>query len=171
MLNTRTLTFKKQVSLTSRCHNHRPYTKPLHHEEETQDTNSDRAARTQCRSRTAVIFCVFFQGAIVAIKKINKPSITIHKPLLLEIKRVGHLTHLCWIYYPILINWTSPFPILGLLGRIFHFYSNFKRNFCKQTVENLIRRPFVFAVSDLVCTDFRCSAKRTLGLYEITILA
>ena len=29
---------------------------------------------------------------------------------------------------------------LGLLGNIFHFYSYFKRNFCKQTVENLIRR-------------------------------
>ena len=50
------------------------------------------------------------------------------------------LTHLCRMYFPILINWTSPFPILGLLGGIFHFYSNFKRNFCLQTVENLIRR-------------------------------
>ena len=29
--------------------------------------------------------------------------------------------------------------ILGLLGGIFHFYSNFKRNFCLQIVENLIR--------------------------------
>ena len=27
--------------------------------------------------------------------------------------------------FPILINWTSPFLILGLLGGIFHFYSNF----------------------------------------------
>ena len=40
----------------------------------------------------------------------------------------------------ILINWMNPFLILGLLDVIFHFYSNFKRNFCKQTVENLIRR-------------------------------
>ena len=30
--------------------------------------------------------------------------------------------------------------ILGLLSGIFHFYSNFKRILCKQTVENLIRR-------------------------------
>ena len=39
--------------------------------------------------------------------------------------------------FPTVINWRSPFPILGLLGGIFHFYSNFKRNFCKRTVENL----------------------------------
>ena len=31
------------------------------------------------------------------------------------------LTHLCRMYFPIVINWTSPFPILGLLGDIFHF--------------------------------------------------
>ena len=35
------------------------------------------------------------------------------------------LTHLCRMYFPIPINWTSPFPILELLGGIFHFYSNF----------------------------------------------
>ena len=52
----------------------------------------------------------------------------------------NNLTHLCRMYFPILINWISPFPVLGLLGGIFHFCSNFKRNFCKQTVENLIRR-------------------------------
>ena len=27
---------------------------------------------------------------------------------------------------------------LGLFGGIFHFYSNFDRTFCKETVENLI---------------------------------
>ena len=26
--------------------------------------------------------------------------------------------------FPTVMNWTSPFPILGLLGGIFHFYSN-----------------------------------------------
>ena len=30
------------------------------------------------------------------------------------------------MYFPITINWTSPFPILWLLGDIFHFYSYFK---------------------------------------------
>ena len=43
--------------------------------------------------------------------------------------------------FPTVINWTSPFPFSGLLGGILHFYSNFNRPFCKQTVENLIRRP------------------------------
>ena len=47
------------------------------------------------------------------------------------------LTHLCQMEFPTAINWTIPFPILGLLGGILHFYSNFKRNSCKQTVENL----------------------------------
>ena len=47
--------------------------------------------------------------------------------------------------FHISINWTSPIPILGLLGGIFHFYSNFKRNLCLQTVENLIRRRVLLA--------------------------
>ena len=44
------------------------------------------------------------------------------------------------MYFPILIKRTIPFQIVGLLGGIFHFYSNIKRNFSLQTVENLIRR-------------------------------
>ena len=56
------------------------------------------------------------------------------------------LTHICQMYFPILINWTSQFPILVFVGGIFHFNSNFKRNFCNQTVENLIRH----CASDLV---------------------
>ena len=63
---------------------------------------------------------------------------------------------------PIFINWTSPFPILGLLGGIFHFYSNFNRTFCKQTVETLIRH--CYTASDQFCTVCRCPIKRTLGL-------
>ena len=41
--------------------------------------------------------------------------------------------------FPALISRTSQFPILGVLGGIFHCYSNFNRTFCKQTVETLIR--------------------------------
>ena len=63
----------------------------------------------------------------------------ISHPYLLDIS-ISNLTNLWRMYFPILINWTSPFPIVGLLGGIFHFYSDFKRNFCKQIVENLIRR-------------------------------
>ena len=68
------------------------------------------------------------------------------------------------MYFPIPINWTSPIPILRLLGGSFHLYSNFKRNFCKQTVENLIRRTFLRCLI-LFCTVCRCPTKRTLGLY------
>ena len=34
-----------------------------------------------------------------------------------------------------------------VLGGIFHFYSNFKRNFCLQTVEILIRRHVLYCLS------------------------
>ena len=37
------------------------------------------------------------------------------------------LTHLCLMEFPTLMNWTSPFPILGLLDCNFHIYSNFKK--------------------------------------------
>ena len=76
----------------------------------------------------------------------------------------SYLTHLCRMYFPILINWTSPFPILGLLGGIFHFHSNFKRNFCKQTVENLIRRRVLRRLI-WFCTVCQRPTKKTLGLY------
>ena len=41
--------------------------------------------------------------------------------------------------FPTVMNWTCPFPKLGLLGGILHFQI-LKRNFYKQTVENPIRR-------------------------------
>ena len=44
------------------------------------------------------------------------------------------LIHLCRMYFPTHINCKSSFPIIGLFGGIFHFYSYFKRSFCKQTV-------------------------------------
>ena len=55
------------------------------------------------------------------------------------------------------INWMSPFPNLGLLGGIVHFYSNYKRNFCKQTVESL-------AASDLVLHCLPVSHKKDASL-------
>ena len=82
----------------------------------------------------------------------------------LETWSVCNLTHLCRMYFPILINLTSPFPSLGLLGGISNFYSKFKRNFCLQTVENLIRRRVLRRLI-WFCTVYRCPTKRTLGLY------
>ena len=45
----------------------------------------------------------------------------------------------------ILINWKSPFPILGVSGALFHLYFIFDRKFCEQTVKTLIR---ISAASD-----------------------
>ena len=55
---------------------------------------------------------------------------------------------------------TGQFPIKGLLGSIFHFYSNLNRTFCKQTVENLIRMWRMIRLFT-VC---RCPIKRMQGL-------
>ena len=81
--------------------------------------------------------------------------------------RNRYLTHLSRMNFPISIGRTSLFQIIGVLSGIYHFYSNFKRNFCKQTVENLIRcrvlRRLIW-----FCTVCRCPTKRTLGLYGLT---
>ena len=37
--------------------------------------------------------------------------------------------------WPTPINWTSTFPLDGLLDGIFHFDSNFNKISCKQAVE------------------------------------
>ena len=80
----------------------------------------------------------------------------------LEYMQEMQCTHLCKMYFPININWTSLFPILVLLGGIFHFDSNFKRNFCNQTVENLIRRRILRRLI-WFCTVCQCPTKRTLA--------
>ena len=50
------------------------------------------------------------------------------------------LTHLSRMEFPTIINWSSLFPLYGLLGVFFfQFYSNSNRTFSKQTVETLIR--------------------------------
>ena len=57
----------------------------------------------------------------------------------------------------------SPFPILGLMGVFFHFYSNFKRNFCKQNSEEPDQTPH-FAASDLVLHFLHMSHKKDARL-------
>ena len=56
--------------------------------------------------------------------------------------------------------------ILRVLGGTSHFYSNFKRTFCLQIVENLIRRRILRRLI-WFCTVCRCATKRTLGLYGL----
>ena len=54
--------------------------------------------------------------------------------------------------------------LLRVDGWYFSFYSNFDKTFCKQRVENLIRRRFLRRLI-LVCTVCQCPTKRTIGLY------
>ena len=48
----------------------------------------------------------------------------------------------------------------------FYFYPNFKRNFCRQTVENLIRHCILRRLI-WFCNVCRCPTKRVLGLYGL----
>ena len=68
--------------------------------------------------------------------------------------------------FPILIKWTNPLAILGVLGGIFHFYSNFNGTFGKQTVETLIRRCILQRLI-WVCTVCLCPINRMLGLFGL----
>ena len=65
--------------------------------------------------------------------------------------------------FPISISRTSRFLILGVLGGIFHFYSNSYRTFCEQTVETLIRcrvlRRLIW-----VCAVCLCPTKKEDGV-------
>ena len=68
--------YKKQVSMTKKCHNHRPQTNPWHRVEETQNTNSNLSAITQlkegnqlslsqgddCKTRKYIRYCITKQG-------------------------------------------------------------------------------------------------------------
>ena len=72
--------------------------------------------------------------------------------------RLIQLTHICVVDFPILINWTSPFPILGVSGELFHLYSILNRYSCKQTVKTLITcrvlRRLIW-----ICTVWLCPKK------------
>ena len=57
-----------------------------------------------------------------------------------------------------------------MLGGILHFYSNFNRTFCKETVEILIRRRILQHLI-WVCTACLCPTNRTLGLYIYSYIA
>ena len=71
---------------------------------------------------------------------------------------------------PTLNNWYSPFPFKGLIGGIFHFYSNkqtvqrpFIIHISKQCIETLIRRP-INAASDLGLHGLPMSHKKDVML-------
>ena len=79
----------------------------------------------------------------------------------------GILPHLSPIDLSTLITWTSPFPILGALGGIFHFFpQNFSSTFCKQAVKILIR-PCIKWCLIWIYTFCLCIINRTQGLGQI----
>ena len=51
------------------------------------------------------------------------------------------------------------FSVLGVVWGIFHFYSNFNRTICKQSVETLIKRGVLWHLI-LVCIVGQCPTKR-----------
>ena len=72
-------------------------------------------------------------------------------------------------HFPVLINWTSPFLILGLLGGIFHFYFLKETSVSKQGEPDQTPR---FAASDLVLHPLPMSHKKDprLILFKMSIL-
>ena len=72
------------------------------------------------------------------------------------------------MYFPILINGTSLFPILGLLGRIFHFHS-IKKKLLFANSEEPDQTPR-FAAADLVLHCLPMSHKMDARLIWVNTL-
>ena len=66
------------------------------------------------------------------------------------------------------ISHQQSISVLGNVGGIFHFYSNFYRTFCKQTVETLIRRHIVWHLIR-VCAVCLCPRKKDARLIWVNI--
>ena len=81
-----------------------------------------------------------------------------------RIRQKGSLTYLSRMELSNLINWTSPFPLLGGIYNI--FFSNFNTTYCKKKVETLIRRRILRRLIS-VFTVCICPTKKTLGLYGL----
>ena len=82
------------------------------------------------------------------------------------------LTHICLVDPSILINWMSPFPILGVSGVLVSFLFAFKYIFLlansedpDQTSQNIRRRVLWHLI--WVCTVCLCPKNGTLGLYGL----
>ena len=77
------------------------------------------------------------------------------------------LTHICLVDPSILINWTSPFSILGVADVLLSiFIIFFYRNSYKQTVKTLIRYHILRHLI-WVCTVCLCPKNGALGLYGL----
>ena len=80
----------------------------------------------------------------------------------------SNLTHIRLEDPSILINWTSPFPILGVSGVLFHFYSILNRYFCLANSEDPDQTPRS-AASDLGLHCLPRSPKRDARLIWVNI--
>ena len=78
------------------------------------------------------------------------------------------LTHLCRMEFHTLINLNSSFMFLGMLGGVILCQSNFNRKFCKQTVENLIRRHVLWRLI-WICTVCLCPTKKDARLIWVKL--
>ena len=76
------------------------------------------------------------------------------------------LTHLSQMEFRLLSVGSVHFRFKSCWVGFFSFYSIFIRTFCKQRVENLIRRRVVRRLI-WVCTVCICPIKSTLGLYGV----
>ena len=103
----------------------------------------------------------------MTIKNLGKKTVLFQCPLTLQnqtkrmINVINSLTVLSRMKLPTFIKWTRPFSSSGLLGVVFHSYSNSNRTPCNQTVESLIRHCSLWRLI-LVCTICLCPTKRTL---------
>ena len=71
--------------------------------------------------------------------------------------------------FPRLINWTSPFPILGLSGGIFHLYSIFKKKKLMLANSGEPDQTSRIAASDLVLHCLPISHKKDTSLRLIWV--
>ena len=85
--------------------------------------------------------------------------------------------HTDLVHYSILIYWAGPFSILGVSGLLFHFYFNFDRNSCEQTVKTLIRRRVLHCLprahkryARLIRVNFECLLKKRGRSLENSLL-
>ena len=103
---------------------------------------------------------------IFSLNKRQKFKYALHNLSYSNLYYGGILTHLSQMNFPISIGRTRLFQTLGVLGGIFHVYSNSNRTFCGQTVETLIRRHILWRLI-WVCAVCLCPTKRMLGLYGL----
>ena len=99
------------------------------------------------------ILCLVYQTSSAHQLSISKIKLS-----LINLKEVSVTTHICLVDSSILINWTCPFPVLGMPGALLHFDSISDSYSCMQTVKTLIRHRILWRLI-WVCTVCLCPKK------------